>query len=159
MFDAHTQHKEKTAIEIVHIADVVTEKFGGEDDTSLEQVREQCGHDVGKERELLRSSIKGVGPTGLDIFFRRVQWLWTEALPFMDERTKDAMAALGLPDDADELFEIVEATWEDLDFKDITGKDEDEKKRRAFVVILERVVGAHLEKKSEAVLEEGRKVE
>lgn len=105
MFEAHTQHKEKTAIEIVHIADICTEKFGGEYDTTLEEVRKQCGHDVDKERALLKSSIKGVGPTGLDIFFRRVQWLWIEAFPFMDERTKDAMAALGLPDDAEELLD------------------------------------------------------
>lgn len=159
MFDAHTQHKEKTAIEIAHIADVVAEKFGGEEDTSLEEVRKQTKRDVGKERELLRSSIKGVGPTGLDIFFRRVQWLWTEAFPFMDKRTKDAMAALGLPDKAGEMFEALERIWEDLDAGEVAGKDENERKRRAFVVVLERAVGAHLEKKSETVLEEAGKTE
>jgi hypothetical protein len=157
MFDAHTQHKEKTAKEILHIVDVVTEKFGGEDGTTLEEVRKQCEYDIGKERDLLRSSIKGVGPTGLDIFFRRVQWLWTEAFPSMNERTKDAMAALGLPDDADELFEMIEGMWEDLDTDGLVGRDEDERERRVYVVVLERAVGPHLEKKNKTVLEEADK--
>ena len=46
MFDARTQHKEKTAIGISKLADVVAEKLSNEDDTSLESVREQCDHDV-----------------------------------------------------------------------------------------------------------------
>jgi len=155
MFDARTQHKEKTAVEIMHIADVVAERFGdGEEDTSLEEVRKQAGYDLGRERELLQSSIKGLGPTGLDIFFRRVQWLWPDDFPFMDERTKDAMAALGLPDDADELLDILNESWEDVDTKELEGKNAEEKKRRALMVILERAIGAHLEKKSKALLTE-----
>ncbi|QDS68932.1 hypothetical protein FKW77_008423 [Venturia effusa] len=158
LLEARTQHKGKTATEIVHIADVVTEKFGGEDDTSLEEVRKQSGHDANKERELLKASIKGVGPMALNIFFRRIQWLWIEAFPFMDEKTKDAMAALGLPDDAEELFEQVEALWDEMDTDEVAGKDEDERKRRAFTIILERALGAHLEKKTEAVLNEASKI-
>jgi hypothetical protein len=158
MFDARTQHKEKTANEIVQLAEVVSEKFGGEDDTSLEEVREQSDHDVGKERGLLRRSIHGLGPTGLNIFFRRVQWLWTESFPFMDERTEDAAAALGLPDDAEELYDSVDAIWEELETECFEGKDEEERKRRAFVVLLERVIGAQLEKKITRVLQEAEKI-
>jgi hypothetical protein len=154
MFDARTQHKEKTAIGIVRLAEVVAENFGGEDDTSLEVVREQCDHDVGKEGELLKSSIYGMGTTGLNIFFRRVQWKWPERFPFMDERTETAAGALGLPDDAEELCDSVDAMWDLLDAKQFDGKDEDEKKRRAIVVLLERIIGAHLEKKVTKVLRE-----
>jgi hypothetical protein len=158
MFDARTQHKEKTANEIVKLANVVAEKFGGENDTSLEEVRKQGKFDVNKERALLQSSIHGLGPTGLNIFFRRVQWLWTKCFPFMDERTEDAAASLGLPDDAEELYDSIDALWEELETKHIDGKDEEEKKRRAFVVLLERVIGAYLEKKVTKVLQEAEKI-
>lgn len=158
MFDARTQHKEKTAIGIVKLADVVAEKLADEDDTTLEKVRKQCKYDVGKEGELLKSSIHGMGNTSLNIFFRRVQWLWPERFPFMDERTESAAAALGLPDDAEELYDSVDAMWEELDSSQFEGKDEDEKKRRAFVVLLERIIGAHLEKKVNKVLLKAEKI-
>ena len=57
---------------------------------SLEAVRKQTGKSVDEERELLRSNIKGLGKTGLDIFYRRVQWIWKEGYPFIDGRTKES---------------------------------------------------------------------
>ena len=153
MFDARTQHKEKTAIGIVKLADVVAEKLSDEDDTTLESVRKRCDYDVGKEGDLLKSSIHGMGDTGLNIFFRRIQWLWTERFPFMDERTESAAGALGLPDDAEELFDSIDAMWDEIDQEQFEGEDEDDKKRRAFVVLLERIIGAHLEKKVTKVLQ------
>jgi hypothetical protein len=158
MCDARTQHKEKIANEIVQLADVITEKFGGEDDTGLEEVRKQSDYDVRKERELLKTSIHGLGNTGLNIFFRRVQWLWTKGFPFMDERTMDAAASLGLPDDAEELYDAIDAVWDEFNMEHIDGKDEEEKKRRAFVVLLERIIGACLEKKITKILQEAEKV-
>ncbi|KIW07366.1 uncharacterized protein PV09_02212 [Verruconis gallopava] len=158
MFDARTQHKDKTAVAIAKFADVVAEKFGGEDDTSLEEVRKQSDYDPNKERALLKSSIHGLGNTGLNIFYRRIQWLWTQSFPFMDERTEDAAASLGLPDDAEELYDMIDAIWEELDTDQFDGGDEEEKKRRAFVVLLERVIGAQLEKKVVQVLQEAEKM-
>jgi len=159
VWDARTQHKEKTAGEISLVADVIADKFSTSDatDASLEKVRKEAEKDVDRIRDLLKTNIKGVGKTGLDIFVRRVQWLWPECYPFMDDRTSQAAKALGLPDDALELDQLVEKLWESLDTDAIEGEG-DEKKRRAFVIILERLVGAQLENKVDDVLQEAAKL-
>lgn len=144
--EARTQHRQKTAEQLVALADFVV---GGESmdgkDTSLEAVREAAGHDAEKERELLQSGIKGLAKTGLDIFGRRIQGHWAEWYPFGDERSLGATGRLGLPEDAQALSKLLEGHWKSLDVPtNLLGKD-DEKKRRAFVRILERAVGADLE--------------
>lgn len=156
IYDARTQHKDKTAAEIGQIADAVLERFTASDDkegTQMQKVRDDCNRDVPKERELLKSSIKGLGKTGLDIFFRRVQWLWDAGYPFVDDRTMQSLHKLGLPDDGQELRKAIEGCWNDLDTKHLAGEDEAMKKRRAFVTILERATGSDLEGKSDALLE------
>ncbi|KAG9712046.1 hypothetical protein KCU73_g16990, partial [Aureobasidium melanogenum] len=95
--DAKTQHKDKTAEQIGLVADVVAHKFSKNDtDTSLDKVREQASKGWDMERDLLQENIKGLGKTGLDIFFRRVQWLWPEAYPFVDEKSSRGIEKLGL---------------------------------------------------------------
>ncbi|RMY77921.1 hypothetical protein D0863_01020 [Hortaea werneckii] len=156
VWDARTQHKEKTAGEIGMIADVVLEKFTAEGDkegTRLEKVRTECNKDIEKERELLKSNIKGLGRTGLDIFFRRVQWQWDAGYPFVDGKSAQSLYKLGLPDEGEELHKLIEQHWEKLETKQLAGEDEKAKKRRAFVIVLERATGADLEGKSEAVVE------
>ncbi|MCJ1306403.1 hypothetical protein MMC25_000045 [Agyrium rufum] len=158
--EARTQHRQKTADELGILADAVVEKLGdGEEDVSLERVRKECEEDVLKERDLLKSNIKGLGNTGLDIFFRRVQGQWPEAYPFMDARTTDAIRKLGLPASADELQSLLDDSWQDLEHEDIDGKDEDEKKRKVFVRLLERAVGADLEHNLDQLLTEAAKME
>lgn len=94
--DARTQHRQKTAEELVILADAVVESLGtGEEDVSLERVREECGKDVEKEREMLRRSVKGLGKTGLDIYGRRIQRSWGEWSPFADRRSLEAVGKLG----------------------------------------------------------------
>ncbi|KAI7282785.1 hypothetical protein KC345_g3300 [Hortaea werneckii] len=156
VWDARTQHKEKTAGEIGMIADVVLEKFTAEGDkegTQLERVRTECNKDVEKEREMLKSNIKGLGRTGLDIFFRRVQWQWEAGYPFVDGKSAQSLYKLGLPDEGEELHKLIEQHWEKLETKQLAGEDEKAKKRRALVVVLERATGADLEGESEAVVE------
>lgn len=51
-----------------------------------------------------------------------------------------AAEKLGLPCSAEEL-----RNWKKLEVKDIEAKDEDEKKRKTFVRILERAGGADFE--------------
>ncbi|KAF2091182.1 hypothetical protein K490DRAFT_22519, partial [Saccharata proteae CBS 121410] len=155
-YDAHTQHKDKTADEIGLLADTVAHRWakGGASDTSLQVVRDEANGDYLGMRKLLQDSIKGLGQTGLDIFCRRIQWLWPEVYPFVDQRTRKALEALGLPGEAEELRELMEKEWEGVGCVNIGIKDENQKKRRAFVVALERAVGADLEKTSEAVLED-----
>lgn len=149
--EARTQHKEETAEAIGRLADVAVERWG---DGALEGVREEGGWDRDEERRVLKDGVKGLGETGLDIFCRRVQWLWEEAYPFVDGRTNGALEQLGLPGEADELRQGLESRWDELGVKDIGLKDEEEKKRRAFVLVLERAVGASLEKKVQDVLRE-----
>ncbi|KAK4698091.1 hypothetical protein P7C71_g57, partial [Lecanoromycetidae sp. Uapishka_2] len=143
---ARTQHRQKTAEELVILADAVVDTLGSsEDDVSLEKMREACGDDVDKQREMLKKNIKGLGKTGLDIFARRMQGVWEEWYPFIDGRTLGAAEKLGMPGTAEGLKEFLEDNWGELEVKDIEAEGEEEKKRRAFVKILERAVGADLE--------------
>lgn len=158
VWDARTQHKEKTATEMSQVADVVLEKFtaeGVEDEEGkeMQKVRSDCSHDAEKEREYIKSSIKGVGKTGMDIFFRRVQWMWEEAFPFVDERTMSSLHKLGLPEDSEELVKVLDQHWSELETKHLAGDGDEVKKRRAFTTILERATGSDLEGKTEALLE------
>ena len=143
---ARTQHRQKTAEELALLADAVVNSLGhGDEDVSLERVRKESGHDHEREREMLRKNVKGLGKTGLEIFGRRIQGVWPEFYPFIDQRTLAAVEKLGLPGSAEELKDVLDENWEKLEVKDVEAKDEKEKKRKAFVRILERAVGVDLE--------------
>lgn len=144
--EARTQHRQKTAEELVLLAEAVVNSLGhGDEDVSLERVREESGYDYDKEREMLRKNIKGLGKTGLDIFGRRIQSVWLRAYPFVDQRTLAAVEKLGLPASAEKLRDLLHEKWEQFDVEDIEAKDEAEKRRKAYVRILERAIGADLE--------------
>ena len=144
--EARTQHRQKTAEELVLLAEAVIRSLGhGDEDVSLERVREESGHDYEKEMKMLRRNVKGLGKTGLDIFGRRIQGVWLKFYPFVDQRTLAAVEKLGLPASAEKLRNLLEEKWEELDVEDIEAKDEAEKRRKAYVRILERAVGADLE--------------
>lgn len=150
LFDARTQHKAKTAEQIKLIADVVQERFtakGDGDGTQMQKLLDDAGGDVDKALDTLKASIKGLGGTGLNIFLRRVQWLWENGYPYVDDKTSLSLRKLGLSEEAEDLRKVMEQHWSKLGTKHIAGKDEAAKKRRAFVVILERAVGADLEGK------------
>jgi len=149
---ARTQHRQKTAEELVILADAVVEYLGtDEDDVSLDRVREESDHDTTRERAMLKKHVKGLGKTGLDIFGRRIQAVWPEFYPFIDEKTSTAVQKLGLPGSADNLRELIEQHWKELELEDIVAQDAEEKKRKAFVTILERAVGADLEHNIESI--------
>ncbi|KAL9604771.1 MAG: hypothetical protein Q9219_000219 [cf. Caloplaca sp. 3 TL-2023] len=149
--EARTQHRQKTAEELVMLADAVVDHLGdGEEDVTLEKVRRECGYEWAKEKEMLKKHIKGLGKTGLDIFARRIQAMWPSPYPFADQKTLSGLQKLGLPSTAEELKKLVDDHWSELDTKDLKG-DEDEKKRRAFVRLLERAVGVDLEGSADAV--------
>ena len=161
---ARTQHKAKTAEELRLLADAVVETLGdGETDVSLERVRKECEYNVEKvglsrsrnlesdvpanhiqEREMLKKHVKGLGKTGLDIFFRRMQCVWPKSYPFVDQRTLSSIEKLGLPNTAEDLKELLDENWNELKIEDIHGAD-DESKRKAFVRILERSLGVDFE--------------
>ena len=94
----------------------------------------------------MKNSIKGLGKTGLDIFFRRIQGEWKEVYPFVDQKTLGALKKLGLPDDAEGLRNLLDENWKNLTIVDIAAEDDQGKRRKAFARILERAIGADLEK-------------
>ena len=156
--EARTQHRQKTAEQLVALADFVADGEGmDESDTSLEAVRETSEHDAQAERNMLQKQIKGLAKTGLDIFGRRIQRLWPEWYPFVDNRTMESIVKLGLPKDAEALKQLVEEQWDDLEVpKDLSGQGE-ERKRHSFVRILERTIGAELEGNLDEVKKEALK--
>ena len=155
--DARTQHRQKTAEEIVLLADAVSDTLGEDHyDVSLEKVREECEHNMDKERSILQKTIKGMGPTGLDIFGRRIQGSWGEWYPFADQKTLDALGQLGLPTNADQLKNVLDEHWKELVVDGVIGDDE-ERRRRAFVRVLERAIGADLEGKLDDMRAEAMK--
>ena len=158
LWDANTQHKDKTADQLSNVAKIISENFsnGNTEDTSLEGVRKEAKHDMEKESELLTSSIKGLGKTGMSIFFRRIQWMWEECYPYVDDRTRHALDELGLPSHAELLAEMIDENWDKLKEYVTTKKDEKTQKRRAFIVLLERAIGAELEKNTPNILEQVR---
>ncbi|KAL9090114.1 MAG: hypothetical protein Q9159_002179 [Coniocarpon cinnabarinum] len=155
LWEAKTQHKQKTVEQLLGLADVVLERFAnGEKDTSLEKLRKESEHDADVLAETVRNSIKGIGVTAVNIFQRRAQGLWEECYPFVDDRTRRGLEGFGMPGDAEELKEVMEKEWKGLKGKEnLQGKNEEEKKRMAFVVILERATGLDLEGKVEEALE------
>ena len=156
LWDAKTQHKDKTADQLSNVAKIISENFsdGDTEDTSLDGVRKESEHDMNKESDLLTSSIKGLGKTGMSIFFRRIQWLWEECYPYVDDRTGHALEELGLPSQAEQLAEMIDENWDELKESVATKKDENTQKRHAFVMLLERAIGAELEKNTQTILEQ-----
>jgi hypothetical protein len=66
----------------------------------------------------------------------------------MDGRDRKAVGLFGLPQDADEFVELVCDHWDKLGRVGL-----DDRKRRAFVTILERAVGAELQNKIDVLSE------
>ena len=167
--EARTQHRQKTAEELGLLADRAVDTIGdGENDVSLDKVRRDGDHNAIKvlklkasvfgyllihrqEREILKKSVKGLGKTGIDIFSRRIQGLWPTFYPFVDQKTSSALEKLGLPSEADELKEVLEENWEKIDVNTVEAADEEARKRKVFVRILERAVGADLEGNTDTV--------
>ena len=92
-----------------------------------------------------------MGKTGIEIFRRRIQGVWPSYYPFVDHRTASSLEKFGLPSDAGELQQVVEEHWSQLNVEEIKGDNEDEKKRKAFVRLLEHAVGADLENNVDGV--------
>jgi hypothetical protein len=155
VYDARTQHKDKTATQIGQIADVVLQNYTSKDDkdgTRLQKLLNDHNEDVDKALDDLQQKINGLGNTGVKIFLRRIQWLWSEGYPYVDDRTQHSLLKLGLPTEGSELAKLIDENYQDLDTSNIVGKDEAEKKRRAFVTVLERAIGSDLEGKVDELL-------
>ncbi|EME49530.1 hypothetical protein DOTSEDRAFT_68338 [Dothistroma septosporum NZE10] len=160
-YDAKTQHKDKTAGQIGQLAETVLTKYTSSDDKDGTQLKKVLNdnEDVSLALRALKDEIKGFGTTGMDIFLRRVQWqdTWKGAYPFVDGTSQDALRELGLPQHHDELVKLLNEHWSKFDTKNLAGKDEAQKKRRAFVLLLSRATSAKLENKQGDVQEAAAK--
>lgn len=94
----YARYDERTSAMLGDTADRLVERYGGD----LRKLRDEAGRDPGRERALLKQ-FKGIGDTGVDVFFREVQVAWDEVGPFADTRALHAAGKLGLDGDADSL--------------------------------------------------------
>ncbi|KAF4775029.1 hypothetical protein HER10_EVM0005857 [Colletotrichum scovillei] len=161
MWEARTQHKEKTAVQLGDLVEGVRKICGGADgDGEGDGEGEESEGDVEKMTALremvkgmeakeaqkkvekvLTDGIKGVGPTGAGIFLRRVQEEWEEVFPYADKRALEAAVEFGIIEEGDggkELANVVEG------------------ERGKFVRMLDVLVGIQLEKKMDEALKMAR---
>lgn len=111
------------------MAEQVLERYAGD----LRQLRSGADRQVGAEMDALQA-LKGIGPSGADIFRREAQSAWEEMAPFMDKKARTAAKALGLPGDAEAL-------------KDLAGD--------RFVTVVAALVRADLEGDAEEIANAG----
>lgn len=151
MWEARTQHKEKTASQLGDVVDGIRELCGEEDSDkqldNLEGLRHSL-KDLKSPVEVQKAlvdkltTIKGIGPGVASIFLRRIQGDWEEVFPYADDRCLGAARKFGLIDDKEGSEELAEKV----------GKED----RRKFVRVLDTLIGIELEKKlDEAIKQAG----
>ena len=171
--EARTQHRQKTASYLhdmgLQYADPNSDSNSdtGASNDSDEMLALATAANEGGVRATIdhvKSTVKGLGQTGAEIFCRRVQACegWGDAIwPYADSKAFDALRELGVKvGSADELQEMVER---DVDFervgdmglsderKGVEEKDYEVQVAVEFVTVLERAVGCSLEGKGSAL--------
>jgi hypothetical protein len=140
MWEARTQHKEKTAAQLGDVCAGVRELCGDRDSeeelNNMAGIREQLegletGDATDKVVQLL-TQVKGIGPGVAGIFLRRVQGDWSEVFPFADDRSLAAAKRLGLIKDGGDAEDLA---------KLVNGD------RTKLVRLLDTLIGLDLEKK------------
>ena len=145
MWEARTQHKEKTASLLGNLCEGVKELCGDDekDLSELSGVREQI-KDIKDPKEAQKkvvdvlTDIKGIGPGGAAIFLRREQLDWDEVFPFADDRSLSAARSFGLIKEGEGSEEMAKAVGGD---------------RKKYVRLVDTLVGLELEKKLEEALQ------
>lgn len=82
-----------------------------------------------------------------------MQWLWSVGYPYVDDRTSLSLRKLGLPEEAADLVKASDRHLSKMEKNNLVGNDDAAKKRRAFVTVLERAIGADLESKIDTLLD------
>lgn len=98
----YARYDESTSRMLGDTSRILLEKYGGD----LRKLRERAERKPDVERRLLKE-FKGLGDTGVDIFFREVQVVWDEVFPFADRRALTAAEKLGLGHYARSLARLV----------------------------------------------------
>lgn len=165
--DAKTQHRQKTAAYLADMAAQYADPKSSEDagdkgdsDEMLELATQANEGGAKATIEYVKSTVKGMGDTGAQLFCRRVQACegWGEAIwPYADPKAIDALREVGVKvADAEDLQEMIER---DADFdkigdmglidekKGVDDKDYEVQTAVEFVTVLERAIGCVLEHK------------
>ncbi|MBA9004359.1 MULTISPECIES: endonuclease [Thermomonospora] len=98
----YVRYDESTATRLGDTAEIAQDKYGGD----LRRLARDSGRDPQRAAELLRE-FPGIGPTGVDIFFREAQAVWPWLRPYMDEQARKGAERLGLPTDPKRLADLV----------------------------------------------------
>lgn len=99
----YARFDEKTSTMLGDAAELLLDRYRGD----LRRLRAAAGDKPEDERRRLKE-VKGIGDVGVDIFFREAQTAWPELYPFADAKSLAGARALGLPDEAGELAQLVE---------------------------------------------------
>jgi endonuclease III len=98
----YARYDESTSTMLHETAEMVLDRYSGD----LRKLRERAHHNPAEERKLLKQ-FKGIGDTGVDIFFREAQSVWPELAPFADRRALSTAEQLGLGKDVKDLTKLV----------------------------------------------------
>lgn len=98
----YARYDESTSRMLGDSAELLIDRWRGD----LRRLRQDAEKDPSKERTLLKE-FKGIGDTGVDIFFREVQATWPELAPFVDKRALDSADRLGLGKDPQTVGKLV----------------------------------------------------
>lgn len=150
MYEARTQHKDKTASQLGDLVEGLRKICKDDQDIiSLKAVCDVCQKANSQQKAIeevksfLSSNVKGLGPTGVEIFLRRIQSYdgWQPVFPFIDERGADAAHQLG-------LTSSVDASNAAKELQEKLGKNAS---KSDFVRLVDVLVGLGLEKKLDDV--------
>ncbi|GAB3322786.1 hypothetical protein GCM10027511_31400 [Hymenobacter humi] len=94
--------KDQTADALIEGAQLVADRWKGD----LRGLRTEADGDPDRLAELL-SEVPRLGPVGSDIFLREVQAVWPEFRPHLDGKATAGAQAVGLPQDAAALADLV----------------------------------------------------
>jgi hypothetical protein len=95
--------KDQTADALIEGAQLVADRWQGD----LRGMRTEADGDPDALAELL-TEVPRLGPVGADIFIREVQAVWPEFRPHLDGKATDGAKAVGLPQDAEALADLVD---------------------------------------------------
>lgn len=142
--EAHTQHRQKTASQILQAAEYLVSEKIDDGKGSMKGLEKQ---DVKGIKDTL-GKVNGVGSVACDVFLRRLQgcagW-WGSIGPYVDGKAGEALKKAGLPDDAEGLLSALRDEWGSID--ELTGEKpkDDGELARAFATVVERALGIGLE--------------
>lgn len=148
--DAQTLHKQKTASQLRKLAQLMEQTYPEDIASSdMTQFRKAAGGNI-ETLEKMVCRVNGVATKTATLFFRRVQFHWTELFPYADTLALEAARELGLvADSAQDLLDLL---------KTHLGHDDDDLKqetlRRQYVRLLDVLVSKKLDKDIDNVEQE-----